>query len=151
MKNIIDAISRLIQWIIFVAIISLLPYLLNSLIYPLTNHKIYSDGFDFIINLLLFSVVISIDNLKNISTWKLDEIFQAIHFIFFSLCLAWIIIPSIIFGMIIVVNERGLTPIEYFDMDLLIETTTVASMGSFITGIIVQIILLILRGDEKND
>lgn len=141
----------LLRWLILNVFISLLPCLFFTLIPSLTNNKLHSSDYDTILNFLFFYITLSVGSSFSVSTWKLDDDLPNFHLVFFILCVAWMALSFLIMGMIYVVNDMESQLTGYFNMEALKLLVQVVGIGSFATGVMVEIIHLGLKGDEKND
>jgi len=138
--------SAIILWIFYVVILSILPLAIDTTLYYLAEKNIFDDVVKFTSQLFFFTIMISADNLKNISRNKTFDNSKILYNIIFFPSTILIIFSSLLYGLIIS-DSIGIQT-NIFSSTRLKQTALLISIASFSVGLTFQIFQIKKGGDE---
>lgn len=130
--------SAIVVWIWSVVILSILPLVIDTVLYYLAEKNIFDDIVKFTSQLFFFTIMLSADSLKNISGNKAFDDSKTLNVIIFSSSIILIIFSSLLYGLVISTNMGLHTNI--FSSARLKQSALFVSLASFSVDLTVQIV-----------
>ena len=149
----------IINWLLYVVGLSLLPFFINLIICFFSDLNIYNEHVTFMGDLFFFTLILSADNLKTITSSNMNvKSKKAYNFLFFIFILL-MIFSSMLYGFVAMENiqtvptDTNTIPsgtIDTLNVQKLKIVAIINSAASFISGLVVQILKIRNEGVGSN-
>lgn len=136
-------------WLVFVVGTALLPLCIKSVAYLLTQTNIFNENIKFSSELLFFAILLTIDNIKNITIDKVTISPEALHIFFIGLLLIFLILSVVLYGMVLKSEITNVTD-DFLYTVILKYCAIILSFLSVILGFIIQLFKIFNKGGKAR-